>query len=102
MPEGTLRRLQCPYHAWGYGFDGSLRSAPFTDGLEDFDPGCFGLNPVRLAVVEGICLVALTAAPPPPGPHVGDLPGTLARYRPGELRRADRIVYEVRANWKSI
>src|SRR5690349_10120186 len=50
MPEGRVRRLQCPYHAWTYGLDGSLRSAPFTDGLEDFEPSCFGLHSVRLAV----------------------------------------------------
>ena len=37
---GTLRRLQCPYHAWTYGFDGALKNAPFTDG-----PG--GLRPRR-------------------------------------------------------
>jgi glycine betaine catabolism A len=101
-PEGRIRRISCPYHAWGYGFDGSLRSAPFTDGLEDFDPGCFGLHPVRLAVVEGIVMVDLSGSAPPPDAHVGDLRGHLARYRLGELRRAERIVYEVGANWKSI
>ena len=39
-PEGTMRRLQCPYHAWCYGFDGSLKSAPHTEEIEDFgSPG---------------------------------------------------------------
>ena len=72
-PEGRLRRLQCPYHAWTYGFDGALRSAPFTDGLEDFDPRCFGLHAVRLAVVEGLVLLDLSGTAPPPDEHVGDL-----------------------------
>jgi Rieske 2Fe-2S family protein len=101
-PEGRVRRISCPYHAWGYGFDGSLRSAPFTDGLEDFDPGCYGLHQVRLAVVEGIVMVDLSGSAPPPDAHVGDLRRHLARYRLGELRRAERIVYDVGANWKSI
>src|SRR4051794_36692326 len=100
--EGTVRRLRCPYHAWSYGFDGSLRNAPFTEGLEGFDAACTGLHPVRLAVVEGLVLLDLSGDCPPPDLHVGDLRAQLARYRLGELRRARRIVYDVQANWKAI
>jgi Rieske 2Fe-2S family protein len=102
MPEGKVRRLQCPYHAWTYGLDGSLRSAPFTDGLEDFDPACFGLHSVRLAVVEGLLLLDLSGDAPSPHEHVGDLATHLAAYKTSELRRAERIVYDVGANWKAI
>ena len=100
--EGQVGRLRCPYHAWSYGFDGALRNAPFTDGLEDFDRACFGLKPVRLAVVEGVVLLDLSGQAPPPDDHVGDLREHLARYRLGELRRGARIVYDVAANWKAI
>lgn len=101
-PEGKVGRLQCPYHAWSYGFDGSLRNAPFTDGLEDFDRACHGLRPVRLAVVEGLVLLDLSGEAPPPADHVGDLAPELARYRLGDLRRGARIVYDVEANWKAV
>jgi Rieske 2Fe-2S family protein len=101
-PEGRVPRLRCPYHAWTYGFDGTLRKAPFTDELEDFDVACHGLLPVRLAVVEGLLLLDLSGAAPPPGEHVGALAEHLARYRVGDLRRADRRVYVVQANWKVI
>ncbi len=100
--EGTLRRLQCPYHAWSYGFDGSLRSAPFTEGLADFDPGCFALHEVRLAVVEGLVLLDLSGDAPPPQEHIGDLATHMAAYRLPHLERARRIVYDVGANWKAI
>jgi Rieske 2Fe-2S family protein len=100
--EGRLRRLQCPYHAWSYGFDGSLRNAPFTDGLTDFDPACFALHCVRLAVVEGLVLIDLSGEAPPPHAHVGDLAPSLARYRLPELKRGARVVYDVGANWKAI
>src|SRR4051812_30858972 len=99
---GTLRRLQCPYHAWSYGFDGSLRNAPFTDGLEDFGPKCFALHEVRLAVVEGLVLLDLGGDAPPAAEHVGDLARHMAAYRLPELQRAARIVYDVDANWKAI
>jgi glycine betaine catabolism A len=101
-PEGRVPRLQCPYHAWSYRFDGSLRNAPHTDGIEDFDPGCYGLRAVRTAVVEGLVLLDLSGDAPPAEEHIGDLAPLLARYRLGELRRAQRIVYEVDANWKAI
>src|ERR1700754_605803 len=101
-PEGTLRRIQCPYHAWTYGFDGSLKNAPFTDGLTDFDPKCFSLHEVRLAVVEGLVLLDLSGEAPPPEAHIGDLAAMLAQYRNEDLRRGARIVYEVGANWKAI
>jgi Rieske 2Fe-2S family protein len=101
-PEGTLRRLRCPYHAWTYEWDGSLKIAPFTEGLEDFDAGCFGLHPVRLAVVEGLVLLDLSGEAPPPEAHIGALQAHIARYRTGELRRARRMVYDVHANWKVV
>src|SRR5262249_19737112 len=84
------------------GFDGALKNAPFTDGLEDFDPGCFGLHAVRLAVVEGLVLLDLAGDAPPPQAHIGDLADSLAAYRLPELRRAARVVYDVQANWKAI
>ena len=101
-PEGTVPRLQCPYHAWTYGFDGSLKSAPFTDELEDFDPACMGLQPIRLAVVEGLVLLDLSGEAPSPTEHVGELAADFAHYRLPDLRRGARIVYEVAANWKVV
>ena len=59
--EGQVRkRLRCPYHSWSYGLDGSLRAAPHMDGVEDFDFSCWGLIPVRLAVVGGLVLIDLS------------------------------------------
>src|SRR6266545_494275 len=98
-PEGRLGRLQCPYHAWSYAFDGSLRNAPHTDEIENFDKRCYGLKAVRTAVVEGLVLVDLTGSAPPAEEHVGELAPALARYRLQELRRAQRITYEVAANY---
>ena len=102
-PEGRLPRLQCPYHAWSYGFDGSLRSAPHTDEIEDFDPQCFGLRAVRVAVVEGLVLIDLSGKAPD---------ARRARRRPGArcwratARRAcaarSGSSTSVDANWKAI
>jgi glycine betaine catabolism A len=101
-PAGRVRRLQCPYHAWSYGFDGSLRNAPHTDGIEGFDPGCHGLTPVRTRVLEGLVFCDASGVAPPLEQHVGALAGQLARYRLATLRRAAGMTYDVAANWKAI
>ncbi|MDQ5895527.1 MAG: glycine betaine catabolism, partial [Actinomycetota bacterium] len=67
------RRLQCPYHAWSYALDGSLVAAPHMDGVENFDKSCFGLIPVRLAILGGLVLVDLSGEAPEPDAHVGEL-----------------------------
>jgi Rieske 2Fe-2S family protein len=101
--EGHVRRrLRCPYHGWSYGLDGSLRAAPHMDGVEDFDFNCWGLMPVRMAVVGGLVLVDLSGEAPEADEHVGELRGHLDRYRAGTLELGDRREYVVEANWKGI
>jgi glycine betaine catabolism A len=100
--EGTMRRLQCPYHAWSYKFDGSLRNAPFTDTLENFDPGCHGLTPVRTETHAGLVFCDVSGAAPDLAEHLGDAAKQLDRYRNAELERAAATEYDVAANWKAI
>src|SRR3954469_9468149 len=99
-PEGTLRRLQCPYHAWCYGFDGSLRSAPHTAEIENFDPGTSGLNRVRMEERHGLVFADVSGAAAPPAAPLGDLAPHLERSRLGELERAAAVTYDVGSNWK--
>src|SRR2546423_12050957 len=35
--EGRRETIQCGYHAWTYGLDGSLRAAPRSDRESDFE-----------------------------------------------------------------
>src|SRR5215210_260716 len=101
--EGSVRkRLRCPYHSWSYGLDGELRAAPHMDGVEDFDFSCWGLIPVRLAVVGGLLMIDLSGDAPEIGDHVGELSGHLDRYRLDGLDLGGRIEYSVAANWKGI
>jgi Rieske 2Fe-2S family protein len=101
--RGNVRkRLRCPYHAWSYGLDGSLKAAPHMDGVEDFEFGCWGLMEVRLEVVGGLVLIDLSGEAPDVDEHIGELRTHLDRYRLERLRPADAREYEVRANWKGI
>jgi glycine betaine catabolism A len=101
--DGKVRkRLRCPYHAWSYGLDGSLKAAPHMDEIEDFEFSCWGLIPVRLAVRGGLVMIDLSGEAPEIDDYVGDLLDHLERYRLATLDRADERVYEVAANWKGI
>jgi Rieske 2Fe-2S family protein len=101
--EGKVRkRLRCPYHAWSYGLDGELRATPHMDGVEDFEPSCYGLIPVRVAIRGGLVLIDLSGDAPEADEHVGDLLTHLERYRFASLERADERLYDVAANWKGI
>jgi phenylpropionate dioxygenase-like ring-hydroxylating dioxygenase large terminal subunit len=33
-PQGQANGFTCPYHAWSYGLDGTLRGIPYPDGYE--------------------------------------------------------------------
>ena len=41
--RGPDPRFQCPYHAWIYDLDGTLKRAPHTEQIDDFDPRDHGL-----------------------------------------------------------
>jgi len=101
--EGQVRRrIQCPYHAWSYGLDGSLAAAPHMDEVEDFDRSCFGLIEIRSAEASGLLFCDLSGEAPALDEHVGELETKLAGWRIGDLRRADSREYAVEANWKAI
>ncbi|WP_375003495.1 aromatic ring-hydroxylating dioxygenase subunit alpha [Aeromicrobium sp. CTD01-1L150] len=76
--SGSCRRMQCGYHGWTYGLDGSLRGVPkFAEGnLPPFET--LGLRPIHLETFAGLVFVALepieTLAE-----QLGDMPQMLER-----------------------
>jgi phenylpropionate dioxygenase-like ring-hydroxylating dioxygenase large terminal subunit len=89
--EGRRETLQCPYHAWTYGLDGRLRSAPrATEG----DLGDVALAPLRLESWGPFLFVNADPDAPPLALDV-ELP-----FDPAELRFRERIEYSLAANWK--
>ncbi len=64
--QGNARNaIVCPYHAWTYRIDGTLRTARGTEKLPSFDPSDFGLVPVRLEEALGFLFVNLDAEAAP-------------------------------------
>ncbi|MGH3191429.1 MAG: aromatic ring-hydroxylating oxygenase subunit alpha [Streptosporangiaceae bacterium] len=93
--------IRCPYHAWTYDLDGSLRSAPFLPDLRRYRDR-LALHPVAVTTWGGFVFARLD---PGGGTLAGQLNGAdgrLAAYPLAELRSARRLVYLVAANWKVI
>ena len=95
-----LRGIQCPYHAWTYALDGSLRKAPHMEESRDFDTRQFGLNRLRLEAWEGFLFVSLRPDITPLRDHLGALAARFASHRMGDLKRGRLARYTVEANWK--
>ena len=80
----------------------SSRSRRTWRGCDDFDTSCWGLIPVRVAVVGGLVFVDLGGDAPDLKAHVGDLAAHLERYATASLRRGGPDRLRVEANWKAI
>jgi Rieske 2Fe-2S family protein len=105
-PEGATNarivRIQCPYHAWIYDLDGSLKRAPHTEDIQDFAAADQSLVRVRLESWAGFLFVNLDPDAEPLLAYLDDLPAAVADYPLASLRRARRLEYDVGANWKVI
>jgi len=101
-PCGALVRFQCPYHAWVYDLQGRLRPPRHTEVLDGFDPAEWGLVPARLATWQGFVFLDLSGEAPPLTEYLGEMPAYFERFDLAGLRRAERIEYDVAANWKAI
>ena len=93
----------CPYHAWSYNLDGTLRAAPFVRFDENCPKDRFSLVPVNLDTWGGFIFLNLAAQTPPPLlEQLAEPARQLVRYPLQDLRRGAQLVYDVRANWKVI
>lgn len=98
--DGCAKALKCRYHGWTYLLDGSLRGVPKFDRVDLFDRKDYGLLPLHVDVWEGLVFVHLADAPPPLRTTMQGIAERIAPVRVGDLRFAQRVEYDVRANWK--
>jgi glycine betaine catabolism A len=94
------RFVRCPYHAWCYGLDGSLKGTPGYAGVAGFDRADYSLVPVRIAEWQGWVFANASGDAVPFEEHVGNLGDMIGNHGSGELVTAARQDYEVEANWK--
>jgi phenylpropionate dioxygenase-like ring-hydroxylating dioxygenase large terminal subunit len=97
--DGRSNSLICPYHAWSYRLDGSLRAASALP--EEIDTSALGLRSINVTEIGGLVIGSLSGDP--------QAIAALAEFEPGlrfhgipNARIAARRSYPVRANWKLV
>ncbi|MFK7914751.1 MAG: aromatic ring-hydroxylating dioxygenase subunit alpha [Pseudomonadales bacterium] len=102
---GSVRgHFVCPYHAWSYRLDGSLRSIPDADGFTGLNQQQSGLQTV--AVVEKYGMIwavpnpALAGQPIDIDAHLGDLAPEYASYGFEGYQHFATRELQPKINWK--
>jgi phenylpropionate dioxygenase-like ring-hydroxylating dioxygenase large terminal subunit len=95
--DANAKTIQCPYHAWTYGLDGSLRAAPRSEREEGFETEGLSLFPMRLETWGPFLFVN----PDPDAAPLSDTLGPVTDLIPvDDLVLHSRDEYDLAANWK--
>ena len=102
--DGNVRFITCPYHAWVYNLDGSLRRARRSELIENFSIGDICLSKVRVEVFCHLVFVNLDPDAAPLAEQSGELGKEVLGYAPdlADLQLAHRLTYRIKANWKVV
>jgi choline monooxygenase len=102
LTRGNRKSLQCHYHGWTYGLDGSLRACPEMEETEEFRKEDFGLQPVRVDRWGPFVFVCLDEDAPSLSEMLGDIPAEVAAggYDGDRMRLVERREYVIACNWK--
>ena len=102
----TSRRatLQCGYHAWTYGLDGSLRTAPRADLEPGFEKDALGLVPASVDTWGPFVFVNPQPDATPLADVLGEMPNQVAALGldVDALEFRLRAESQVDANWKIV
>jgi Rieske 2Fe-2S family protein len=96
------KAIICPYHAWAYDFDGSLRGAPLLTRNEAFNKAEWSLHSVPAVDWHGWAFVDPSGSAGDFADHVADLEPIVDGYDAGDLQTAEIHEYDVAANWKIV
>jgi choline monooxygenase len=99
---GCRETLQCPYHAWTYGLDGTLRRAPRSEREPGFDAAELSLLPVAVATWGPAVFVNPDVDAPPLDQTLGEVPELVggSGLELDRLRFHSHHEWELKVNWK--
>lgn len=104
-PSGQVNGFTCPYHAWSYGLDGSLRGIPYPDGYEGvMEKRDLSLGKLRTESYGGMIFATLNEDAEPLEDFLGDARLWIDRFmKQGggyPIKVLGRHQFSFRGNWK--
>jgi hypothetical protein len=100
-PQGTAGAvLVCGYHGWSYDRQGRLRGVTDRRDWAAFDPGCYGLVPVRCATFGNWIFLCEDATAEPLTDFLAPVAQFLRHLPLETLRLINRRVFDVACNAK--
>ena len=98
--SGRADELVCSYHAWRYGLDGRLSSAPRVAGIQDFERGAMSLAALAVEVWGPFVFLNLDAAAAPLAASVPELDARLGATAWTALEHHATTTWDIGCNWK--
>lgn len=97
---GNTKSIVCPYHAWTYNHDGSLRGAPHMEKSEVFNRQDFCLPQVRTEIWNGWIYITLNDDARPVAELLAPLNDLVAQFRMDKYIPCGTQEHVWQTNWK--
>ncbi|WP_442772132.1 aromatic ring-hydroxylating oxygenase subunit alpha [Paenirhodobacter enshiensis] len=98
--RGHVAAITCPYHAWTYALDGSLRGAPAMELNESFCKQDVALPEIRCVDWQGWIMVTLDPDLPEPAELYADVDKLVGYLDMGSYTETFREEHRWNTNWK--
>jgi len=98
--QGCASVIVCPYHAWSYNLDGSLRGAPHMERTTGFRKDVYRLPEFRTETWHGWIYVTLNPDLPSVADRLAPLTALIGRYRMENYVETFREEHVWNTNWK--
>jgi choline monooxygenase len=98
--RGQTSAIVCPYHAWSYNLDGSLRAAPHMERTTGFCKDSYRLPELRTETWLGWIYVTLDPDVAPVAQRLAQLTELIGRYRLETYVETFREEHVWNTNWK--
>ncbi|MCB2134371.1 MAG: Rieske 2Fe-2S domain-containing protein [Rhodobacteraceae bacterium] len=98
--SGSTRSIVCPYHAWTYNLDGTLRGAPAMSLNEGFCKDAYALPQIRCEEWLGWVMITLNPDAPPVAEALGEVTALIGDFGMEDYRQTFFETHVWDTNWK--